>query len=304
METPDKITISEAFVGAAIFGFPYQQMLRPILGDVIMNKTAIAVSIQQAFNTEQEGQFKSVNLRDVHSSLEIKKDFSNWVKAKLKTYNLEEGNHYVRVDSPTSVGGTFRSDYYVRLDVAKRIAVDSNTAKGEELRQYLTAFEEAVSPAIPEEFKVALRESIGNSQALMDALSSLIEFTTALKKEHEATKSVNLCLKKVMEETEADVRAFNLLCHTEDGNLCFSDAAKHLKMGPRVLTSWMLKNGWLMRRARGTTGKYDLVAYQNKINAGLLEHVSGFVTRKDGSTVMSHKVVVTEKGLVTLAKMI
>jgi phage anti-repressor protein/phage antirepressor YoqD-like protein len=294
--------ISEAFVDAALSGFPDQRMLQPFLGDVIMQTKAIAVSVQKAFNTEQESQFKSVNLKDVYISLGIKKPFTDWAKAKINAYEMQEGVDFVHFRVKPLGGTKPTSEYHVSLDVAKRIAVDSQTPKGEELRQYLTSFEAAAVQTLPEEALDLVKANIETNRLVRDTSTSLMKAMGVLQEEHQNLLGAALCMKRTIEDTKENVRAFDLLCHTEEGNLCISDAAKHLKVGPKVLMSWMLENKWLMRRAKGTSGEKGFSAYQNKITSGLLEHVSEFVTRKDGSTVMSHKIVVTEKGLVALAK--
>ena len=79
---------------------------------------------------------QTVNARELHVSLEIGKDFSNWVKAQIKRADLSENTDFVTV-AQKGVGGKFDSvDYHLTIEAAKNIAMLSGTAKGKEVRAY------------------------------------------------------------------------------------------------------------------------------------------------------------------------
>ena len=79
-----------------------------------------------------------------------------------------------------------------------------------------------------------------------------------------------------------------------DGSMSITDAAKSLQMRPKELFSWLRANGWIYERF----GKAGSIAYQDKIQAGYLEHKVTTVSRSDGS----EQVRVTASGLTKLAK--
>lgn len=84
-----------------------------------------------------------------------------------------------------------------------------------------------------------------------------------------------------------------------DGSLCITDAAKSLQMGPKELFFYLNSHEWIYRR----TGNKNWLAYQNKINQGLLEHKVTEVSLSDGTSRISEQVRITPKGLTRLSEM-
>lgn len=83
----------------------------------------------------------TVNARELHGALGVKKDFSNWIKPKLKDTMLDEGVDYL-THTQKGVGGKFDSiEYILTLDTAKHIAMMSRTSKGKEVRAYFIEVE-------------------------------------------------------------------------------------------------------------------------------------------------------------------
>lgn len=83
-----------------------------------------------------------------------------------------------------------------------------------------------------------------------------------------------------------------------DGSVCITNAAKDLGIQPKRLFSWMAENLWIYRRAGGS----GWVAYQHRIQSGLLEHKVTTVEKSDGTAKMVEQVLVTPKGLARLAQ--
>jgi len=90
---------------------------------------------------------KSINSRDLHLALELKKDFTNWIKKQIESLGLEENIDYIIFLLPLKgeskgKGGDRRSiDYIITLDTAKHIAMASRTSKGKEVRNYYIQIE-------------------------------------------------------------------------------------------------------------------------------------------------------------------
>ncbi|MBL4761333.1 MAG: phage antirepressor KilAC domain-containing protein, partial [Gammaproteobacteria bacterium] len=82
-----------------------------------------------------------------------------------------------------------------------------------------------------------------------------------------------------------------------DGSLCITNAAKDLQFRPKDLFAWLSQNMWIFRRA----GNSGWIAYQDRIQAGLLEHKVTIVSRSDGSEKTTEQVRITPKGLTKLA---
>lgn len=86
-----------------------------------------------------------------------------------------------------------------------------------------------------------------------------------------------------------------------DGSRCITNAAKSIKVQPKILFKWLEANKWIYRRAGGRTG---YIAYQNRIQQGVLEHsISTYHNNKTGEDKVSEQVLVTPKGLANLPKL-
>lgn len=108
-----------------------------------------------------------------------------------------------------------------------------------------------------------------------------------------------IALEHKVEEMKPDVEALDRIAKA-DGSMCITNAAKHLQVQPKFLFKLMSENHWIYRRAGGKTW----LAYQDRIQSGVLEHKVTTVERSDGSEKVVEQVLVTAKGLTKLSKML
>ncbi len=101
-----------------------------------------------------------------------------------------------------------------------------------------------------------------------------------------------------VEEMHPQVQALERIA-ISDGSLCITDAAKTLQVQPKALFSYLREHHWIYTRQ----GDSSYIAYQAKLQTGLLEHKTTVVTRSDGSEKTTTQVRVTPKGLTALAKL-
>lgn len=119
----------------------------------------------------QDGK-QSVNARDLHAFLGVKKDFTNWMKYNLSIYSFSEGEdytiHYTSLTNLASLKhselqkGDYRTEYVLSIDMAKELAMVSRCERGKQARQYFIACDrqlrEGQLPALPATHADALRE--------------------------------------------------------------------------------------------------------------------------------------------------
>jgi phage anti-repressor protein len=84
-----------------------------------------------------------VDARLLHRQLKVGKDFSNWIKYRIKEFGFEEGKDYSpNLASKISThGGGNKVDYLLSMDMAKELAMLERNEVGREIRRYFIAKE-------------------------------------------------------------------------------------------------------------------------------------------------------------------
>jgi phage anti-repressor protein len=95
----------------------------------------------------QSGSNQSANARDLHTFLQVGRDFPTWFKARVEEYGFVEEQDFIKFDSPklgnqNGKGGDRRSiEYYVTLDMAKELAMVEKNDQGKKARRYFIEVE-------------------------------------------------------------------------------------------------------------------------------------------------------------------
>lgn len=132
---------------------------------------------------------KAVSARELHSFLESKKDFSDWIKHRIKKYELIENQDYVVFpqigENPN--GGRPQKEYALTIDCAKELAMVEGNAKGKKARQYFIACEnrlkEIARPLSPAE------QLLHNAQLLVEQEKRLNSVETKVLELEAKTKT-------------------------------------------------------------------------------------------------------------------
>jgi phage regulator Rha-like protein len=107
---------------------------------------------------------------------------------------------------------------------------------------------------------------------------------------------------KALEYAEAAkpaVAAIELISGSDDSR-CIRDTAKELKIKPSLLTKYLLSNAWIYRQKRDDEKLGKVMAYQHRIDQGLIEHCSVVIEQK-GQTKLATSVKITGKGFAKLS---
>lgn len=80
----------------------------------------------------------AVNARDVHVALEVKSEFSHWIKKRISQCKFEENYDFIKVvkKNDLSKTGQWVTEYIVSLDMAKHLGMLEKNDKGHEIRKY------------------------------------------------------------------------------------------------------------------------------------------------------------------------
>lgn len=247
----------------------------------------------------------TVNARELHAFLEVKTQFSIWLKNRIEQYGFIEGQDYVKIELSAgmkmsekggeiggisntekilalesmgykSFGQQGRIEYAITLNMAKELAMVERNEKGKQARQYFIECERRANNPI---------ELLNNPAQLRNLLANYSEKVIALEN-------------KVAEQTPK-AEGFDRIANA-DGLLNLTNAAKSLNVRPKDLFDFLQAKKWIYRRVGGRS--YS--AYQDKIQCGYLTHKVYAMTLDDGTERIREQVVVTPRGLTKLASIV
>lgn len=225
---------------------------------------------------------QTVNARDLHAFLEVGKDFSNWVKARIEQYDFVENRDFVVFarSGENSSGGRPAKDYALTIHMAKELAMVERNERGRRARAYFIECERRARATTADP-----TAALGDPAALRGLLLTYSEKVLALE-------AVNA-------ELAPKAIALDRLS-TADGSLCITDAAKAIQVRPKALFSYLREHNWIYRRPGGKS----YLGYQTRVTSGLLEHKVTTVLRADGSEKIVEQVLITPRGLTKLAMLL
>ncbi|AKP70232.1 phage antirepressor KilAC domain-containing protein [Riemerella anatipestifer] len=110
--------------------------------------------------TEQNGK-QAVSARELHSFLEIKDKFTDWIKRMFEYGFIENIDYQILSDFSEKIGrGRPSVDYALTLDCAKEISMLQRSEKGKQARRYFIECEKKLRTgayALPQTFAEALK---------------------------------------------------------------------------------------------------------------------------------------------------
>ena len=103
-----------------------------------MNTSFLVPVFSGSFNTQTE---LLCNARDLHKALQVRRDFSSWIKGRIEEYKFFENQDYILIHPnggiKTGRGGDRRSkEYHLTLNMAKELAMVEKTEVGRQVRKY------------------------------------------------------------------------------------------------------------------------------------------------------------------------
>lgn len=86
---------------------------------------------------------KLIDARLLHDALENKRDYSDWIKQRIKRYKFIENIDFFKHHNFVEVGNLKRPqiDYYLTIDMAKELCMVENNEKGRCIRKYFIEVE-------------------------------------------------------------------------------------------------------------------------------------------------------------------
>ena len=99
----------------------------------------VANELIPVYETETGGHV--VDGRELHEFLEVGRDFTNWIKDRIQKYGFIEGEDFTPILAKTPTGGRPSTEYILKLDTAKEIAMVENNEQGSKARKYFIEVE-------------------------------------------------------------------------------------------------------------------------------------------------------------------
>lgn len=219
-----------------------------------------------------------VSARDLHAYLAdgVNNNTVKWMTSNISSNEFAiEGVDYQRIHTKYDNGRT-GDDFAITIDFAKRLAMMTKTAKGEEVRSYFIECEKQAKQrtvvdgrVIPHDFKSALH-----------ALVEQIEITEKVEER--------------LLEAKPAIDFYQTTANSE-GLLLFREAAKMLDIGQNRLFEICRDHKLIM---------HDNQPYQYYVNLGLFKVILGQRPNSKGGTSLTQTTKMTPKGLEYLHKII
>jgi len=136
---------------------------------------------------------QSVDARMVYEFLEVKGDFSEWIKRNIKKYDFIEGVEYLR---SSKKGSEHQINYHLTISMAKEICMVQRNPKGKQVRQYFIQCEKTLKKLYLRqaniEWKIARTQSILPQLEKSDTIKIFVEYVEAQGSTHAKTYYMNI----------------------------------------------------------------------------------------------------------------
>ena len=101
------------------------------------------------------------NARELHTFLDIGKDYSTWIKDRINEYGFIQNEDYLVITERTN--GRPRKEYHITLDMGKELGMVERNERGRQIRQYFIRCERTLK-ALQQPKQLELSETKGKKQ--------------------------------------------------------------------------------------------------------------------------------------------
>ena len=165
-----------------------------------------------------EDTVNTVNARDLHEYLGVGKDFSTWIKERIKKYGFEEGIDYIILQNSEASNtklpkngeaqprASQRIEYHITLDMAKELCMVENNEKGRIARKHFIKVEKQykqnqllLEDRIFNKFNMLLEDKLSRQQ-LEDKAQQAIEKAKQAEQKAKQLENKNEAIRKKIEK--------------------------------------------------------------------------------------------------------
>ncbi len=113
---------------------------------------------------------ETVSARELHTFLEVGRDFSTWIKDRISKYEFVENTDYIMLPKTGELenkGLQGKIEYFVTLDMAKQLAMVENNEKGMQVRKYFIECEKKLNSTTTTQVQVVGKAEDATRAALL-----------------------------------------------------------------------------------------------------------------------------------------
>ena len=126
-------------------------------------------------------ELNSINARELHLKLEVKKAFTTWITTALDNAGAIENEDFIKLKSSLE-GSGYQIDYILTTDISKHISMMSKVPKSKEIRDYFITFEKEGKEIIKSQsLQIQLMQEAINQLSIMDNRVTTLESTRRLE---------------------------------------------------------------------------------------------------------------------------
>ena len=175
---------------------------------------------------------RAVSARDLHTFLESKQQFADWIKNRITKYDLVENVDYVVFHNSMKnlEGGRPQIEYALTIDAAKELSMVEGNERGKQARKYFIACEQKLKELQPKQYQLP--------QTYLEALKALV----VAEEEKQQLALENKVMKPKAEYFDNLVDR-NLLTNIRD-------TAKQIHIPQNKFVSLLLENKFVYRDAK------------------------------------------------------
>jgi anti-repressor protein len=132
----------------------------------------------------------TVNARDLHKALHVGRDFTTWIKGRIKDCNFKENEDFISLTKTgeREIGATHLTEYFISLDMAKHLAMLQRSEVGKTVRTYFIEHEKQSRAIMPPSLQAQVAAAV--AEAMKPMMTQVGSLTKAL--EDAAPKALGL----------------------------------------------------------------------------------------------------------------
>jgi len=143
---------------------------------------------------ENEKKERLVNARELHETMKIGKDFTTWIKDRIKKYYfIENEDYYLTFTKIGERQNVIKHEYDLKIDVAKELAMVENNQIGRKIRRYFIEVEKRY------------QNIVANPKNIFDCIRLALDQIEANQNEIESVKLLSEANSKQIEEIQSQI---------------------------------------------------------------------------------------------------